>query len=1294
MNKEGEGPDWVPVDELVSRISASLCYLEHHPPPLTSTTTSSRLLYDLHLPAGHDKDLYLQLVSVPLSSSSSLAHLSALEQHAYSYLEIEQSVPSPQVVSAYSQATAYILANTLPEHHNLLHYRLRDSRLCLQLTFANYIDNILCFLAFHPHFPRHFTLEHNNQHLGDAEEKKQEEKEEEKEKEEEEKERVEFVERTVHKKAYFAGFSVLICSLVIICISAIAGFWQVTSKNVLLSDIQTLCYMANERLSTKFISYINNAEAVSFVLKQDARLGLLDLNNSVTNSNEYVEKLLFSLIDTFTLPSIFVADLDGLFMLAGVFNNGTKYVLKSNPVNPKCTNFYRFDSNNEKNLSSVKEWSCSYSILSQKWLNITASKAYWTDQYSFIDQEIGLTLVDFELYNISHKSIIGINLRLRDISQNVFASFSNPFEGVSFALNSLSNQLLGSSPVEKQRYHQIIHPLVSDTPYVKSSYSAIYSRLNSSTAIHSVIDENLIVCSMKNLNNSLKFLSVTAFSRNDYEGNYDTVYGGSAALAVLVALFSFLIMLISNYQLKKAEKMSKKTSITTIPSVLELANQDTVTKRPLSSEKLKHHVETSETTKLEERRVSRLKFVFYLLTYGLFVIVSILFSLWFLWNYYAANEIYDVGESILSDFSDRVSIVLNDYLASLVSSVYVMKIMNANAKYPLGNSSKAISERDYSLYSMFSLFSGANMIEGIFIANSDGIFSSVVRNRSEASGFVITEILGADDLFSKTFSVKAPGKRDKYLFSSQTADRVRNKDWFKLALEINSNSTLLKVSDPFPLSNSEVGCFVSFSLSAKDSSNASVFASFLVSFRPFSNFLSKSVQDNFFSSGIWITNEKGTLLASHLKDEIQTIRNSTYLLNATSSLDEMISSTTSFAYYHFQNNYSEIVGSSFLKRDLESPLTLVDSVNLTLLPINFKIFHDFDRKVVEGDLNERSDFTLLILITVVILLILVSRGVRAYVKSFSAILTYPKSYNFEDMDASIAEKWYSRLYADILNGFISRWKKNPDTAYKPLLVTRLKDEMLESAKDKYFDARLRRDIALVSFMNTQEDWIYKLWMWNSSFMNRFIVNLALCVHIITPFFEEASQAQLRMNGLPTFAGVIELFCILIEFQDGISKTILFGRSLRVKYSFENVTARLMQYILLNIVILLIFIDLLLSWSLRFSFEYYVPLKVILILLEVEQVWKMLQTFVKTIFEARDVFTLYFTMLVVASIMGHILFRTIVNSNVVENSWSTFTRSFITAFIFFSTSDNFTDCVYPANDVSSVYCIFIVITLDY
>jgi hypothetical protein len=254
--------------------------------------------------------------------------------------------------------------------------------------------------------------------------------------------------------------------------------------------------------------------------------------------------------------------------------------------------------------------------------------------------------------------------------------------------------------------------------------------------------------------------------------------------------------------------------------------------------------------------------------------------------------------------------------------------------------------------------------------------------------------------------------------------------------------------------------------------------------------------------------------------------------------------------------------------------------------------------------------------------------------------------------------------------------------------------MLESAKDKYFDARLRRDIALVSFMNTQEDWIYKLWMWNSSFMNRFIVNLALCVHIITPFFEEASQAQLRMNGLPTFAGVIELFCILIEFQDGISKTILFGRSLRVKYSFENVTARLMQYILLNIVILLIFIDLLLSWSLRFSFEYYVPLKVILILLEVEQVWKMLQTFVKTIFEARDVFTLYFTMLVVASIMGHILFRTIVNSNVVENSWSTFTRSFITAFIFFSTSDNFTDCVYPANDVSSVYCIFIVITLDY
>lgn len=78
----------------------------------------------------------------------------------------------------------------------------------------------------------------------------------------------------------------------------------------------------------------------------------------------------------------------------------------------------------------------------------------------------------------------------------------------------------------------------------------------------------------------------------------------------------------------------------------------------------------------------------------------------------------------------------------------------------------------------------------------------------------------------------------------------------------------------------------------------------------------------------------------------------------------------------------------------------------------------------------------------------------------------------------------------------------------------------------------------------------------------------------------------------------------------------------------------------------------------------------------------MKAFLATIYAAKDVFLLYFSVLVIASGMGHILFRRTVRAEEINNSWSTFFKSMITAFIFVSTGDNYTDCVYGSAEASA------------
>lgn len=258
-------------------------------------------------------------------------------------------------------------------------------------------------------------------------------------------------------------------------------------------------------------------------------------------------------------------------------------------------------------------------------------------------------------------------------------------------------------------------------------------------------------------------------------------------------------------------------------------------------------------------------------------------------------------------------------------------------------------------------------------------------------------------------------------------------------------------------------------------------------------------------------------------------------------------------------------------------------------------------------------------------------------------------------------------------------------AHRPLSSVDVAEKRRNGAILRYFDARLGRDIAISCYFEGRSTWQWILWNWNEGSMNKALVQCALLLHISIPFLEPASLQDLQASSMPNYCLIPEFFCIVIEFQDAIIRTILTIQALPVREdSVEDLKDRLITVICLDICIIAVFIDLLLSISLNFSFEYYIPIKVAIILLELKEVRTIFQAFAETIAAAKDVFFLYFSVIVISSAMGHILFRHSVNVDSIADSWFSFVKSFITAFIFISTGDNYTNCVYPSFEASAIY----------
>lgn len=174
--------------------------------------------------------------------------------------------------------------------------------------------------------------------------------------------------------------------------------------------------------------------------------------------------------------------------------------------------------------------------------------------------------------------------------------------------------------------------------------------------------------------------------------------------------------------------------------------------------------------------------------------------------------------------------------------------------------------------------------------------------------------------------------------------------------------------------------------------------------------------------------------------------------------------------------------------------------------------------------------------------------------------------------------------------------------YRPLCSETVSQKRLEVAHLRYLDARAGRDIAVSCYLESSETWIVNLWKWNEGFWNKFLVKVFLTVHIIMTFFEPASQSELQSSGMPLGCFLIDLLCLAVEVQDAVAKTILSYHSLPIREkTVENIRHRLLITIILDVVLFLVFLDAIFSVSIPFSYEFYIPLKVFIIYLEVVEV---------------------------------------------------------------------------------------------
>eukprot|EP00466_Bigelowiella_natans_P016121 jgi/Bigna1/135840/aug1.31_g10548 len=221
-------------------------------------------------------------------------------------------------------------------------------------------------------------------------------------------------------------------------------------------------------------------------------------------------------------------------------------------------------------------------------------------------------------------------------------------------------------------------------------------------------------------------------------------------------------------------------------------------------------------------------------------------------------------------------------------------------------------------------------------------------------------------------------------------------------------------------------------------------------------------------------------------------------------------------------------------------------------------------------------------------------------------------------------------------------------------------------------------------------WIYRLYHW---WVYNLFINVVLLLHILVMFFQRQNISSLGAHGPILSWWVVEIFLLIFEIGDGLISVSIFhlwrgdlrGHDVMKLGEFHK-SWKLQIY---SAVLLMMTLDWLMQGCIWFSFQYFLPLRPTTILIRNQGTLDQLYYFCKTMYSAAHVFFLFGLVVLLASLMGNVLFHDILNDRGPESSFRDFWRSLITSFAFVGTGENFVEVAYPTFEVHGAYFIFFV-----
>jgi hypothetical protein len=239
---------------------------------------------------------------------------------------------------------------------------------------------------------------------------------------------------------------------------------------------------------------------------------------------------------------------------------------------------------------------------------------------------------------------------------------------------------------------------------------------------------------------------------------------------------------------------------------------------------------------------------------------------------------------------------------------------------------------------------------------------------------------------------------------------------------------------------------------------------------------------------------------------------------------------------------------------------------------------------------------------------------------------------------------------------------------------------------------------------------------NNHFFMRFLVILCIFfIHIPLSFWKPASPELLKSQGTQSDIAIIEGCVLFIELFTAITETLVLRHMLLMYTEIistkifedpndkessltqsiavilqEKFSRNFKRQLALLLVLFIVLIDWILIMVFRFSIEHYFPIRIFIVMLMNSSMRGALVGFLKTIIRAKHEFILYFSNCLFAAITSLVLFRTFLNTDTINSSFTNIIRSITSSFVFFNTGANYSNLAFTAYNENPIYIFYFIL----